>query len=262
MLIDSPLSSTLNLRIPTAAVGPHRYLTAAHLIRLNQEAAMVNTLKLKLSSPELIERFGLTWILRRQFIRADRWPRLNDQVRIVTAPTGFQRGLLTYRDYHLLDENDNVLIRTGTEWVLMDSESRRLKPIPEAVLAISADLPPPEDCMPLPSGKPQPPATAPPDNSAELSAERHFRVPFHQLDFNNHLTNPVYPELMVEPLGDRFLRTHRPREIDMIFQHEGRYGEYLTARVDRPKREALEFRHSLTREEVTLSVMRSTWLPL
>ena len=256
MLTDSPLHTTLSTRIPTAAVGPHRYLTAAHLIRLNQEAAMLNTLQLKLSSPELIERYGLTWILRRQFIRAERWPRLNDHVRIVTCPTGFQRGLLTQRDYHLENEDGEVLIRTGTEWVLMDLESRRLKPIPDSVLAISDDLPDPADCMTLPSGKPSAPAAAP-ATDAEPAAERHFRVPFHQLDFNNHLTNPVYPEFMVEPLGETFLRTHNPTEIDLAFQHEARYGEYLAARAE--KTGDLQYCHSLEREGSVLATMRSRW---
>ena len=249
MLTDSRLHEKFSARVAAAAVGPHGRLTLPHLIRLFQEAAMRNTLRLRLSSPELTKAFGLTWILRRQWIEIDRWPTLSEPITIVTAPTGFARRLMTFRDFRLLDAHGTPIIRATTEWLLMDHESRRLRPIPERVLAIASELPDPAGCLPRPG---EPPAAP-----SEVSGERHFRVPFYQLDFNDHLTNPSYPELMLEPLGPEVLRHHRLRTVDLAFAHEARYGQELTARTGRTSADA--YAHGLYRDEQLLATMRTGW---
>ncbi len=209
---------------------------------------MRNTIRLKLSSPELIDRYGLTWILRRQHVTALRWPRIAEPVTVVTAPTGFARGLMTFRDFHLLDQQGRAIVSATTDWLLMDLDSRRLRPIPESVLAIRDDFPDEADCLPRPTGKLQPPEPE--------TGLRHFRVPYYQLDFNNHLTNPSYPELLLEPLGASFLNGHLPTKIDLAYHHEARYGEELTA-VTGPTGNG--FAHALRRQGKELATMHSSW---
>ena len=215
---------------------------------------MRNTFSLGISTPDLIKEHGVSWVLRRQRITCNRWPKLGENVSILTAPTGFERRLQTFRDFHLLDTDDETkpIISAVSEWLLMDVESRRLKPIPEKVLALATDLAPATSHLERPKGKLHPPA--------EPHQQLEFKVRYGMLDFNNHLTNPVFPELMLEPLGADFLRTHVPTTVDIMYHHEARYGELVTATAG-----AVEdgtSKHALYRGGELLAVMQVEWQPL
>ena len=212
---------------------------------------MVNTVRLGVSSPELIAAEGLSWVLRRQTIICHAWPRMNDGVDIITAPTGFERGLLTYRDFHLRRPGGEILISAVSEWLLMDVHTRKLRPIPERVARLRHSLAPAASHLPRPESK----LRAPDDVAGHFETE----VRYGMLDFNDHLTNPVFAELLLEALGADFLRGHLPRTLDLVYKAEARYGERLRATVSG---EARGRRHALYRGEEVLALMHSTWQSL
>ena len=253
MLSQSPLHEVVPFRIAASTVGPPGYLTLPHLIRMLQEAAMRNTVRLNISSPELMERYNLSWILRRQRISCRAWPRMGDEVSVITAPSGFERGLLTYRDFHLRDANGETLLSASSEWLLMDMKSRRLKPIPPSIALLKRDLAPAAAHLEKPSGKI--PAPTPPLTS------RASEVAFYQLDFNDHLTNPVFPELMLEPLGHAFLSHNLPVEVDLMFYLEARHGQTITATTGQPT-DGNPVRHALKRDNELLAAMETSWRPI
>jgi medium-chain acyl-[acyl-carrier-protein] hydrolase len=221
-----------------------------HLVRMFQEAAMVNTVRLKISSPELMAESGLSWILRRQRIECFELPRMGQQVSVVTAPSGFARQLQTFRDFHIVNDAGETLAVASTQWLLMDVNSRRLRPIPDHIALLSQFLAPAAAHLNQPSGK-----IAPPE---EPSATTSSKVAYYQLDFNEHLTNPVFPELMLEPLGADFLQAHRPTLADIDFRAEARYGDEVTAVIE-PTGDG--FQHALLRGEELLGTMKTSWAP-
>ena len=212
---------------------------------------MRNTDRLGISSGHLTADRGLTWVLHRQSLAVTRWPRLGERVSVVTLPTRIERNLITHRDFYLLDAAQAVLAASASTWSVMDVRSRRIRPIPPAVTEIFGAL----EAVPHrshPAEKPDPPAASP--------EARSFPVTFAQLDFNNHLTNPAYPELMLEPLGLEFLRDRRLVAADITYHREARYGESVTAVVanaDSPHRQ----QHALYRGEELLAAMVSQWSP-
>ena len=238
-------------RVLASAVGPHQRLTLPHLIRLFQEAAMRNTDRLGISTPRLMQQYGLTWVLHRQRIEVDHWPQLGDRVTVVTVPTRIERRLLTYRDFYLLNGEDQIIVRSTSAWSVMNIRSRRIKPVPEAITTLLDDLPPPTTHLSLPRAKPEAPQT--------VVADRAFRVDFAHLDFNNHLTNPAFAELMLEPLGLDHLSQQLPATADITYHHEARYGDALTA-VTGPSQTGTA--HGLLRQGETLATMKTTWKPV
>ncbi len=215
---------------------------------------MRNTVRLKISSPELIERYGLSWVLRRQRIDAVRWPTLGEQLTVVTAPSGFARRLQTFRDFHLQDASGQAIISAATQWLLMDVATRRLKPIPEEIAALETDLAPAAAHLERPTNKIQPPVKPHLSKSSEVA--------FSQLDFNDHLTNPVFPELMLEPLGHQFLCTQLPVSADIMFHREARYGDQLEAVTGHFELPPHRFAHALMRGEDLLATMQTNWKPI
>lgn len=248
LLSTSKLHEVVPFQITASSVGPNGVLTVPHLVRLLQEAAMRNTVRLKISSPELIADNGLSWILRRQRIECLRLPEMGELVHVVTAPSGFARSLQTFRDFHLVDESGNTLAAACTQWLLMDIHSRRLRPIPDHIAALAADLAPAAAHLEPPTGK----IKAPESPALETASA----VAYYQLDFNKHLTNPVFPELMLEPLGADFLSERAPRLIDVDFRSEAHYGDVLTARVEVVDDHN---KHALYRGETLLATMETRW---
>ncbi|WP_273446788.1 acyl-[acyl-carrier-protein] thioesterase [Neolewinella agarilytica] len=251
MITDSVLHEKVEFSIPAFAVGPSGRLTPAYLIRLLQEAAMINTVRLKISSPELMAEMGLSWVLRRQRINITRLPAMGTRVIVITAPSGFERRLQTFRDFHVLDEEGNMLLTAATQWLLMDVTSRRLKPIPPHIAALEADLAPAAAHLDRPLGKIKPPEAG--------GQTREFTVAYHQLDFNDHLTNPVFPELMLEPLGGHFLKRHTPTLLEVDYRLEARFGDPLVAQASALTSNGLLQRHALRREGDLLATMESHW---
>ena len=252
-LPTSSLVETLTSRVLASAVGPHQLLTLPHLIRLFQEAAMRNTDRLGISTPDMIRRYGLTWVLHRQLIVAEQWPGLGQEVTVLSVPTRIERGLVTIRDFHLLDRAGRPMITSTTAWSVMNTASRRIKPLPGAVTDLLTDLPPPEQHLPWPEHKVSPPE--------DVDRKLGFRVAFAHLDFNNHLTNPAFAELMVEPLGADFLSAHLPRRVELSYHREARYGEELTAGSYTVPDGTLAFRHRLQRGDELLAAMETEWMP-
>ncbi len=214
---------------------------------------MRNTDRLGISTPELMRRFDLTWVLHRQLIVAQRWPSLGEEVSVLTVPTRVERGLVTIRDFYLLDAEGRPMITSTTAWSVMNTASRRIKPLPTAIHDLLKDLPPPERHLPWPPHK----VIA----AEEVDRERSFRVAFAHLDFNNHLTNPAFAELMVEPLGADFLTHHLPRRAELAYHREARYGDRLTAGSFPEPDAALAFRHRLQRGDELLAAMETEWMP-
>lgn len=253
MLSQSPLHEVVSFQVAASAIGPHGYLTLPHLIRLLQEAAMRNTVRLNISSPQMIERFGCSWVLRRQRVDCVRWPKLGEKLTILTAPSGFERKLQTFRDFHLRDQTGATIITATTQWLFMDISTRRLRPIPPVIADLKHHLAPAAAHLDRPDGKVPPPS--------KPISERDAKIAFYQLDFNDHLTNPVFPELMLEPLDHNFLRDHLPVQADIMFQREARYGDLVKA-VTGPEAESLHFGHALLRGKDQLATMRTTWQPI
>ncbi len=248
LLKTSSLHEVVPFRITASSVGPNGLLTIPHLIRLLQEAAMRNTVRLKISSPELIDQQGLSWILRRQRIDCLRLPAMGDLVKVVTAPSGFARRLQTFRDFHLVDDQGHTLAVACTQWLLLDINSRRLRPIPEHIASLINDLAPAAAHLDPPTGK----IAAPAAPTQTITS----RVAYYQLDFNKHLTNPVFPELMLEPLGAEFLAGRAPVKIDVDFRAEAHYGDSVTAMVEK---EDEGYRHALYRDDDLLATMTTSW---
>ena len=88
-----------------------------------QEIAVEHAEKLGIGM-EIMLRQKLMWVLTKLKYQVVTDPTVSSTIKAKTWPLapsriGFQR------EYQFLDENDNVLVKGSTEWVLMNSETRR-----------------------------------------------------------------------------------------------------------------------------------------
>lgn len=120
------------------------------------------------------------WALARLDIQTEKMPKWGDEVRLFTAGRGVNK-LFAFREFLMLSDQDEVLVKGMSSWLLLDTVSKR--PIrPSSVL-------PPELFDPNLITPWQPEKIK---VEGSLISEQKIQVRFSDLDLNNHVNNTSY----------------------------------------------------------------------
>lgn len=245
-----PIGFQDHFEVRAYEIDSRKRMTIPALARLMQEAAMQNVIRIKLSVWDL-EPEHISWVLMRKQLRVHRLPGLGERIRVTTYPAGFER-LFTYRDYKVFSEEGELLAASSSTWLLMDTRSRSMAPIPERILELQKQIPPPEECLPRPGGRLP--------RFGEAHSTKNFEVNWHDLDFNEHLNNTLYIQWMLEPLPGPVLEDGCLRQLDINYRAECQWQDHVRAEVQRLEKEG-HFLHRLVRAEdgKELAVARTEW---
>ncbi len=89
-----------------------------------QEAATRASLMLKVSGPEVLEKYNSLWMVNRNWVELDAPLRWNDTITIKTWHRG-AAGVSSYRDFDMI--RDGRVIGQGvSSWVMVDADSHKL----------------------------------------------------------------------------------------------------------------------------------------
>ena len=213
------------------------------LCRFMQEAASNHAEHLGLGISWLTEN-NLAWVLTRQRVAMDAYPRWGETIQVLTWPTGRDR-LLWYRDFKLLGGDGNAIGRATTSWLVIDPVRRR----PQRTDALPS-LDPPSDVERVFPRWPEKVATLSED------APSHFiRVRYRDLDVNEHVNNAQYVEWTLEAFDLDFHRMHRLKEIEVNYLVEALYGDTLSSHCEDV--DGQTFLHSLVRDADGLELFRA-----
>jgi acyl-ACP thioesterase len=235
--------------IRTYEIDNRKLATVPALTRLLHEAAMQNVLALKLSVWDL-EPQGISWVLMRQQVAIERYPKLGETIRVQTYPAGFEK-FFTYRDYRVWDAQGKEIASSSSTWLLMDTAARRMVRIPDFIKEFQQEMPAVADCLPRPAGK------LPRFHSPKHQAD--FRVGWHDLDFNMHLNNTFYITWMLEALPESLLQNGFIRQIDIQFKSEALKNQVIHSEAE--QLEANKYLHRLIREgdQKELAIAQTIW---
>ncbi|MDX1941183.1 MAG: thioesterase [Saprospiraceae bacterium] len=236
--------------IRTYEVDNRKKATPITLIRLMQEAAMQNVLKLKLSVWDL-EPHGISWVLMRLYLRINRLPNLNEKILIQTYPAGFEK-VLTHRDYKVFDANGELLAYSSSTWLLMDTNTRRMTRIPDFIMRYQQYIPPENECLPRPSDRLP--------KFEHIDRSKKYEVNWHDLDFNMHLNNTLYIQWMLEAVEDQVLQYGYLSELDIIFHLEGLWKEIIKSELQKIDNQSFLHRLSRASDDKELATMQTKWL--
>ncbi|MEM8909996.1 MAG: acyl-ACP thioesterase domain-containing protein [Bacteroidota bacterium] len=234
--------------IRTYEIDSSQRITIPALVTLMQETAMQQVIKLNVSLWDL-EALNMSWVMMRMQLKITQLPRLGQTLRITTNPAGFEK-FFTYRDYRVYNEQDELIATAASTWLMMDTVKRRMTRIPAFILKYE----PPTDLpfLPRPYNKLLPIQTP-------YQRQTDFKVNWHDLDFNEHLSNVSYIRWMVESMEDDFLRRGQLRQLDLFFRSEALWKDDIVSEIqEQPDR---IFRHRLLRksDQKELAVAQSQW---
>ncbi|MEQ2455314.1 acyl-[acyl-carrier-protein] thioesterase [Flavonifractor hominis] len=111
-------------RVDSRDVDPWYHCRPSGVLGILQEAATQAACALHVSRDEMLDKYGLFWMLARIWYRLDRPLRWNEQVCVRTWHRG-GRGAASYRDFDLFVDGQPVGEAVSL-WVLADGQTHRL----------------------------------------------------------------------------------------------------------------------------------------
>lgn len=141
-----------------------------------------------------MKEMGQAWVLSSWQIVVDRYPRLGERVKIVTLPYEL-KGFLGYRNFAMLDEEENYLAKANSLWSLLDMTTGKPVAVNEAMhKGYGIDEKLDMDYAPRKITVPE---------GGQLLEP--IVVKKHHLDTNHHVNNGQYVNIAMEYLPDDFL---------------------------------------------------------
>lgn len=201
-----------------------------------QEAAGLHAHRLNFDIEDL-NRKGLTWILYRLHVKIIRNPRRWETVTVHTQPS-VGDGIRAYRDYKLLDSEENEIALGVSQWMVLDVNRRRPVKLPDEIkkLGLQTDfhvLPETETLLPL----------------SNKDYRQIAKVGRYNLDMNNHPNNVSYIEWLTGFIDSELIRDRSCHEIEVQYQAEAEFHKpvYVSYELTEMENSVL-IRHSIRNE--------------
>ena len=242
-----PLGYATDWTVRTFEIDTAKRMTVPALVQAMQEAAMQNVLRIRLSVWDL-EPHRISWVLMKFKLDLYRLPSLGESLRIRTYPAGFEK-FFTYRDYLVEDNQGQLLARASSQWLLMDTDTRRMTRIPAWILALEESMTNRADWLERPDRRLV--------DVEEASNTRTYKVDYFDLDFNGHLNNLLYFRWMLETLPAERLTEGRLQRMEVHFRAEAKWNEVLGSTVQAVDERT--YAHRLARDGQALATGLTTF---
>jgi len=179
-----------------------------------QEIAALHAEQLGLGFDKLSEMGGY-WVLSNIRIEISRLPGREDEVTLRTWPSGYSRTIAT-REFIGKDQNGSELFRAGSEWMVLNKKTNRLKNL------FKLDL-----------NLPKTGIKALPDEIHRLEPNGDYRkvdmvhVPRSSIDLNGHVNNTEYVRWGIDALRREFKLNENIRCVQATYLSEAFEGDEL-----------------------------------
>lgn len=203
---------------PTYDVGWDRRLRLSSLLRWQQEAGEQQLIGYDMQWEKMAAR-GFVFVLTRAAGVLHRMPVSSEPVRLETWQQAIT-GACFLRGYRLIGEGEERLADCASTFAVVDVNTHR--PLRPRVVEPQV----------LPSVQRESPCTVPPRLRPPKDGfvdAREWTVLRSAVDFNGHLNNAVYADLLTDFLPAA-VAEKAPRAFALQFEHEARLGDRLTLR--------------------------------
>jgi medium-chain acyl-[acyl-carrier-protein] hydrolase len=219
--MGSVIKYTKNYHIDLNNVDFKQELKLSSLFGYFQDVANIAAENLGVGINQLVENYGVAFVLMRIRIDITRNPKLDEEIKIETWP--LKPGKLEFeRDYIVYDQNGEVIARAVSVWVIMDLKKRRLKRSD----AINLEYPEimEERAIAVTLGK----------LKASENAETvyHKTIGYSDIDFNGHLNNSRYVDFIMDCFQLEEHQTYHTSSIEVNYLNEALPGDTLILKKD------------------------------
>ena len=184
------------------------------LMQYLQEIAALHAEQLGLGFDKLSDMGGY-WVLSNIRIEISQLPGMQDQITLKTWPSGYSRTIAT-REFVGTDQNGAELFRAGSDWMVLNKKSNRLKNL------FKLDL-----------NLPKTGVKALPNEFDRLEPNGDYlkvdvvRVPRSAIDLNGHVNNTEYVRWGIDALNKAFKPDENIRSVQATYLSEVFEGDEL-----------------------------------
>lgn len=202
-------------------------LKPANIFRLFQDVAMLATQDKGVDSISLAKR-NIDWVITRMDVEIKRLPRCNETVTVCTYP-GKDLAMLYPRYFYIVDSHNEIIVRCASIWALIDAKERKVIVDRDVISKLPAENTGYE--LPLPSKLAM-------SEDKTLIEER--TIHYSDLDFNCHMNNVHYVELLMDVHDFSFYKNHRPSFISLNYIKEIKEKDKVSVYSDNKNPEMIE----------------------
>ena len=202
-------------------------LKPANIFRLFQDIAMLATQDKGVDSFSLSKR-GIDWVITRMDVEIKRLPRCDEKITVCTYP-GKDMTMLYPRYFFIKDESGEIIIKSASIWALINAEERKVIVDRDVISKLPGESY--DDQLPLPQK-----IIASEDKT--LVEER--TIHYSDLDFNCHMNNVHYVELLMDVHDFAFYKNHRPIFISLNYIKEIKEKERVSVFTNNMNPEIIE----------------------
>lgn len=196
-------------KIRASEIDFNQQATLPAVCNLLQEVAGNHARELEFDITDL-QKDELTWVLHRLHVQMDRFPDWRETITIKTWPSSGD-GLRAYRDFLIMSENEDVIGRSLSYWLIMNIQSRRPARIPKDILEMAPDDT--KHVLPIANNRFS--------DLDQVDYSQEFEVRKTDLDLNRHVNNVRFIEWALSCLPDDTAVS----EIDIQFMAESIMGD-------------------------------------
>lgn len=177
-------------RLRVSDYDTYDHLTPHAILDIFQDIAGKNANELNVGFHDLIKD-DLIWVLLRTKYEVISYPEMYSNIKAVTWP--HKKGRIDFdRDYLLLDENDNILIKGSSKWVIINAKTRSIIR-PNTINYPEDNL---EEAINFEEGVEKLP-DFPTENCVHTQIQTHFL----DLDHNGHVNNAKYSNYVLNAIS-------------------------------------------------------------
>jgi len=165
---------------------------------------------------DILQKDNLIWVLTSSRADIERYPVWNENIFIETWPlqpdkVNFERDFLVY------DENNNIIARAVTNWVIIDISSRKLK----RSKVINAEFPDAgrERSIDCTLGRI--------NANGDMTEAYRKTVGYSDIDMNEHLNNSKYLDYIMDCFSVEDHKNYFTKSIEVNYIHEALPGETI-----------------------------------
>lgn len=170
---------------------------------------------------EAMIRENQAWVLSRLSMEMTRYPAVNDDYRLTTWVSSFNRRF-SERDFEISTLDGVPLGYARTIWAAIDLSSRGVGEL--GIVTRLGDVVVDRPC---------PIAPVPRLGAVSDDCKRSdYRFTYRDIDFNRHVNSVAYIRLLLDAWTLEYHDRYRVKRIDTAYIHEARYGDSVSLRVD------------------------------
>lgn len=202
-------------------------LKVAAIFRYFQDIALKATEEVGADSISLSKK-NIDWVITRMAVQIKRLPKCNEEITVHTYP-GKDMAMLYPRYFYVTDSKGEVIITSSSLWALIDSVSRKVIVDRDTITKL------PGETSPYELGLPE--KIAIPEN---IDFIENRTIHYSDLDFNCHMNNVRYIELLMDAHDSSFYDNHRVSAISLNYMKEIREKDQASVYSDKNNPEIIE----------------------